>query len=205
MKTNNSFLKQLNNAKYSGVYWALLVFSVIGLICAFVLTNEKIEILKNANASLSCSINAVINCGPVIRSHQASAFGFSNTLIGLMSFPALITIAVLGLTGVQFKKWFMVGLEIGTALGFIFAYWLLFQSAVVIDALCPYCIATTFSTTIIFAVVTHLNFSEGNLYLRTGARSTLQKWAKNRYDTYFWVVWIAVIVALLIVRFRSHI
>lgn len=205
MKTKNSFFSSLTSSDNSAVYWALLVFSIIGLICAFILTNEKMDILKNANTTLSCSINSVINCGPVIRSHQASAFGFMNTFIGLMAFPALITIAVIGLTGVKFKKWFMIGLEIGVGLGFIFAYWLLFQSAIVIDALCPYCITTTFSTTIIFAVVTHLNLSEGNLYLGKRTSITVQKWLKARYDTYFWVVWVAIIVALLIVKFRSHI
>ena len=198
----NSLLKRRTSTQY--VYIIVLVFSVIGLLCSFILTQEKFEILKNANATLSCSINAVLDCGPVIRSHQASAFGFMNTLIGLATFSSLITIAVAGLSGVKFKKWFMLGLEIGTGLGLIFAYWLLYQSAVIIGALCPYCVTTTFSVTMIFAAVTHLNILQDNLHLPKKLSRQLKAWLKRDIDKYFWLIWVAIIVGLLIIHFRSH-
>lgn len=188
----------------NSVYLILLFFSIVGLLCSFILTQEKFEILKNADTTLSCSINSVINCGPVIRSHQASAFGFMNTFIGLSMFASLITIAVIGLSGIKLKRWFMFCLEIGVFLGLIFAYWLLFQSAVIIGTLCPYCVATTFSVTMIFAAVTHLNILQDNLYLPDKLNKKLQGWLELSWDKFFWLIWVALIVGLLIIKFRSH-
>lgn len=182
----------------------ILVFSVVGLLCSFILTQDKFMILENANTKLDCSINSVIDCGPVLRSEQASVFGFTNTIIGLSMFASLITIAVVGLSGVQLKKWFLFCLQLGTGLGFIFAYWLLLQSAFVIGAFCPYCLATTFSVTLIFAATTHINMLGDNLYLRKDIAKKIKKWAEDGWDRYFWLGWITVIVAIVLIHLRGY-
>ena len=64
----------------------VLIAGVLGLAAALTLTIEKIEILINPDYVPSCSINPVLSCGSVMITPQASAFGFPNPLIGIVSF-----------------------------------------------------------------------------------------------------------------------
>ena len=118
----------------------LVILSVIGLMASFILTVEKINLLKYPSSPLSCNLNPIVSCGSVIESGQAEAFGFTNSLIGLAGFSVIITIGVGMLAGAKYKKWFWLGLQAGTTLGVIFAHWLFYQSVYVIQALCPFCI-----------------------------------------------------------------
>ena len=72
----------------------ILIAGVVGLAAALTLTIEKIEILINPDYVPSCSINPVLSCGSVMVTPQASAFGFPNPLIGIVSFT------IVGVTGV---------------------------------------------------------------------------------------------------------
>jgi len=101
------------------------------------ITVEKFDLLKNPNYQPICDLNPIISCGSVMKSHQANAFGFMNTYIGLLGFPVLITIGVAMLAGARFKRWFWLGAQLGLAFGIAFAYWLLFESIYRIRALCP--------------------------------------------------------------------
>ena len=60
----------------------LFVAGIIGIVASFVLSVEKIQLLKNPDAQLGCNINPIISCGSVIQSKQAEAFGFANPYIG---------------------------------------------------------------------------------------------------------------------------
>jgi uncharacterized membrane protein len=121
--------------------WILVVGGVIGLICSFVITWDKMKLLENPNFTPNCNLNPVISCGSVMKSAQGSAFGFPNPWIGLAAFAVLVTIGMGILAGAKYKKWFWQGLWAGILLGNIFAYWLLFESIYRIHALCPYCLA----------------------------------------------------------------
>ena len=63
----------------------VLIAGAVGLAAALTLTIEKIEILINPDYVPSCSINPVLSCGSVMITPQASAFGFPNPLIGIVS------------------------------------------------------------------------------------------------------------------------
>ncbi len=49
----------------------------------------------------------------------------------------MITIAVAGLTGVRFKRGFMLAAQLVYTIGVVFAYWLFAQAYFVIGALLP--------------------------------------------------------------------
>jgi uncharacterized membrane protein len=121
--------------------WILIVGGAVGIISSFVLTWDKLQFLKNPNFIPNCDLNPVLSCGSVMVSDQANAFGFPNPWIGIAAFAVLITIGVAVLAGATFKRWFWLGLELGLALGLVFALWLLYESIYVINALCPYCLA----------------------------------------------------------------
>ena len=51
--------------------YLLLVGGAIGVMLAMALTVEKISLLENPQAILSCDINPIISCGSVINIPQA--------------------------------------------------------------------------------------------------------------------------------------
>ena len=71
--------------------WWILLGGVIGLVAAFTLTVEKIELLLDPSYVPSCSINPVLSCGSVMSTHQASLLGFPNPLIGVIAFTVVVT------------------------------------------------------------------------------------------------------------------
>lgn len=122
--------------------WLLIVAGIVGLIASFVLTMDKMEMLKNPDYQPSCNINPIIACGSVIVTSQASAFGFPNPFLGLAGFAVLITVGITWLTGARStNKWYWRAFLLATFLGVVFVHWLAFQSVYRIEALCPYCMA----------------------------------------------------------------
>lgn len=130
--------------------WLLTVGGSIGLLAAFQLSLEKITLLEDPQAVLSCDINPIISCGSVIVSDQATAFGFPNPFLGLIGFAVIITVGVALLAGARFKKWFWQGLLLGALSGAVFIHWLIFETVDRLNALCPYCLIVWLVTIPIF-------------------------------------------------------
>jgi len=143
--------------------WVLLVGGVIGLAAAFTLTVEKIALLRDPNYIPTCSIDPVLSCGSIMRTAQAEVFGFPNSLIGLVCFAVVTTIGVVLLGGARLPRWVMLGANVGALLGVLFVHWLIYQSLVVIGALCPYCMAVWAVTIPIFWYLTVENMRRGHL------------------------------------------
>src|SRR4051812_6251047 len=101
----------------TGVWIVMLVSSITSLVASFVLAVEAITLAENPSADLGCDINAVLSCGTVASSWQASVFGFPNAFLGLIAEPVVITIAVAALSGVRFKRWFMLAAQLVYTLG----------------------------------------------------------------------------------------
>ncbi|SHF41754.1 Uncharacterized membrane protein [Streptoalloteichus hindustanus] len=132
------------------VPWVLAVGGLVGWVASFVLTLERLELLRNPNYIPTCTINTVLSCGSVMQSPQAAAFGFPNPLIGIAAFAVVTTIGVAALGGVRFPRWFWAGLLAGSAAGTVFVHWLMVQSVYDIGALCPYCMVVWVVTIPIF-------------------------------------------------------
>lgn len=145
------------------VPWVLAGGASIGLLASFVLTLEKIALLKDPAHHLSCSLNPVLSCGSIIASEQASAFGFANPLIGLMGFSVVLTIGIGILAGATYRRWFWRGLQLGTIFGIGFVAWLINESLYEIGALCVYCMAVWAITWLLFWYTTLYNLRENNI------------------------------------------
>ena len=150
------------------LFGEMLVFAILSLIAAAVLSIEAITLAKNPDAVLSCSFNTWIDCAKVGSTWQANVLGFPNAFLGLVSEPVVMTIAVASLAGVRFPRWFMFTANVCYLLGVIFAYWLLWQSTYVIGALCPWCLLVTVSTTLVFTTLTHVNIRDDALQFEHG-------------------------------------
>ncbi|MFE5587779.1 vitamin K epoxide reductase family protein [Kitasatospora sp. NPDC056531] len=177
----------------------LVVAGAIGLAASITLTLEKIRLLENPAYVPSCNINPIISCGSVMRTSQASAFGFPNSLIGLAGFAVVVTIGVVVLTGARLPRWFWLGLQAGTLFGAGFITWLMDQTLYSIGAVCPYCIVVWIATVPLFWYTTLHNARNGVIPLPARWRPAVELAAR-----YHWVVpavWYLVIALLILNRF----
>lgn len=166
--------------------WLLFIGGLFGFAASAALTIEKMLLLENPNYKLSCSFNEIFACGSIVTTEQASLFGFANSIIGVASFPVLVTVGVLILAGVSLPNFFRHGLLIGTTLAHIFVIWLVIQSLYVIGALCPWCM-------VVWTVTVPINiysFAEGRSNLLARNFAALATFG-----------WFAVAVTLITARF----
>jgi len=135
----------------------LAVGGLIGLVASFVLTRDKLELLADPDFVPSCDFSTVLSCTNIMKTDQASAFGFPNPLIGLIVFPIVVTVGVLLLARVPLPEWVWAGLQIGVSLGIAFVLWLQFQSLYRIGSLCPWCMVVWAVVVPTFLYVTRRN------------------------------------------------
>lgn len=179
----------------------LLIFSVFSLFASFMLTIDYIAILQNPGTILNCSINVILNCSTVMQTWQSSLFGFPNTVVGLIAYSVLVTIAVIALTGVRLNKTFMVLANLGALGGIIFSEWLAYESIYVIQVLCPYCLIVLFSTIMIFAAITHYNLRNNNFNFKIKTNNKIQNFLDKEYDKLLVFVWVSILVFAILSKF----
>ena len=134
--------------------WLLSVGGIVGWFSSFTLTVDKIKLLENPNYISSCNVNSILACGNVVKTAQASVFGFPNSVIGVSSFPILVLIGVLILLEIFVPRWMLQTIALVSGLATLFVSWLAFQSIYVIEILCPYCIVVWAMTVPIFFLTT---------------------------------------------------
>jgi uncharacterized membrane protein len=181
----------------------MLVGAIGSLIAAFVLSVEAIELAKNPDAVLSCSVNVAINCATVAKTWQANLLGFPNSFFGMVAEPVVITVAIAGLMGVKFPKVFMFVAQVFYTVGLFFAFWLFYESFFVIQALCPWCLLVTATTLFVWFAITRYNVREDNLYLSKDVSTTLKAWMKKDYDKLALFGLVVVIIGAIIVKYGN--
>lgn len=183
------------------IFSYMLLSSLISLTASLVLSIDAIELARDANASLSCNINQVISCGKVGVTWQANLLGFPNAFLGLIAEPVVITIAVASLGKVKFPRWFMFAAQIVYTIGLIFAYWLFYQSMFHINALCPWCLLVTLSTTLVFTSLTHVNIRDNNLFLPERVNNALRAGLRMGVDALVITLWLVFLVAAVVLKY----
>lgn len=183
------------------IFTLLFIGSAVGLLASFVLSVDAITIAKESNAVLSCSINAVLNCAAVAAHPTASLLGFPNPFIGMMTFPVMITIAVAGLSGVKFPRWFMVLAAIGAFGGFIFSLWMFYTSYSVIQVLCPWCLTLDASMLLIMFALARYTIYENTLRLPEHFHKKIETFSRKNYDTLILVLLFMAAILLIITKF----
>lgn len=184
-----------------GVWVVMLLSSLASLVASFVLAVEAITLAENPAAELGCDINAVLSCGTVGASWQASVFGFPNAFLGLIAEPVVITIAIAALSGVRFKRWFMLAAQLIYTLGLALAYWLFYQAMFNIGALCPWCLLITVATTLVFFEMTRINIRDNNLYLPQRIQQALFSAVRWNLDVMVVIAWLLTLVLLIVVKY----
>ncbi|MBD0020308.1 vitamin K epoxide reductase [Gordonia pseudamarae] len=178
------------------VAWMLTIGGAIGLIAAFDLSIEKVEMLKDPTYSPSCNFNSLFSCGSVMETSQASAFGFPNPFIGVAGFAVFVTVGVGLLSGARYNRWFWAGLQLGATFAVGFVLWLIDQSLYDIGKLCPWCMVVWSVTIPTFIFVTVRNAHAFGLVERSRVAGFL---ARNH--GVILAVWVLTVVALIVIRF----
>jgi uncharacterized membrane protein len=180
--------------------YVFIVGGTLGLISAFVIMFDKLALLKDASYTPSCDLNPIVSCGSVMASNQSNAFGFPNPIIGLFAFGVIIAIGMAMLAGARFKRWFWIGLQLGTVFGLAFVHWLFFQSVYRINALCPYCMVVWMITIITFWYVLLYNLRERNIVLPGKIGSRLTAFVQAHHLDIL-ILWFVIIAALILKHF----
>jgi uncharacterized membrane protein len=179
--------------------WILVIGGIIGLVCAMIISIDKIKLLENPSFQPNCDLNPIISCGSVMNSAQSHIFGFSNSFIGLFCFPILITVGMGIFAGAKYKRWFWLGLQLGTIFGIAFVHWLFFQSVYRINALCPYCMVVWIVTITTFWYTLLYNIQEKHIVLK-GKLAAAGTFARKHHLDIL-VLWLVIIAAFILKHF----
>ncbi|MFO0781406.1 MAG: vitamin K epoxide reductase family protein [Candidatus Saccharimonadales bacterium] len=180
--------------------YILTIGGLIGVYCAFILSQDKVRLLENPNLKLSCSLDPVLACGSVITSNQGHAFGFPNPFLGLAGFAAVATIGVTIFAGAKFKRWFWLAMEAGLVFALGFVHWLFFQSVYSIGNLCIYCMVVWVVTITSFWYVTLYNIDNKYIKLPRGRTQSVYGWIRKHHLDLL-VLWFLIIAALILNHF----
>ncbi|PST49029.1 hypothetical protein COO72_04895 [Bifidobacterium callitrichos] len=192
-------------------YLITLIASAVALVVSFVLAAETLELARHPGQQLSCDVNSTLSCSAVAQSWQAEIVKFGglsypNAFFGIAAESVFVTIAVIGLARVKVPKWFAACTWFGGLAAILYSYWLTTQSLFVIRALCPWCLALMFSTTIQFMALSHATVTVQRLPgAGTGAGADgrtrgLDTYYRLNYDLMVDVVWVVAIIALIVVK-----
>ncbi|MGW7490418.1 vitamin K epoxide reductase family protein [Streptomyces sp. NPDC054786] len=176
----------------------LVITGALGTLAAWIITLDKFELLKDPTFKPACSLNPIISCTNIMQSKQAEVFGFPNPMAGLVGFGVVIAIGMALLAGARFRRWYWIGLNIGTLLGAVFCMWLMAQSLYSINSLCLWCTLTWCVTILMFWYTTAHNLKHGIIPAPAGLRRTVVE--------FHWVVpvlWYGVIALLILTKWWS--
>ncbi|RKN44694.1 vitamin K epoxide reductase family protein [Streptomyces hoynatensis] len=151
----------------------LVITGFAGLLASWVITLDKFHLLEDPDFTPACSLNPVVSCGSVMKSDQASAFGFPNPMLGLATYGVVVAIGMGVLAGARFRRWFWLGLEFGTLFGVGFCTWLQYQSLYEINALCLWCCLAWVATILMFWYTTLHNVRQGHLPAPSGVKELM--------------------------------
>jgi uncharacterized membrane protein len=193
-------MKVFKNASLTrALPWMLIIIGVIGLLCSFILTVDKIQVLRDPSFRPGCDLNPVLSCGSVMNSSQSAALGFENTFIGLAGFAVIITTGVVLLAGTQLKRWYWLGLQAGMTFGVLFVHWLIYNSLYRIGSLCPFCMVTWVVVITGFWYVTLYNIEQNHIVLPDKLARITTFARKHHLDIL--VGWLLVILVLILAKF----
>jgi uncharacterized membrane protein len=171
-------------------FWWMAGASTVGLVASFIQLLDKLSLLKNPHAALSCNLNSVFSCNNVLNAWQSSVFGFPNPVIGIAMFTFFLTISAVYLTGSQIARTFELVIQ-GLAVFMLgFTLWLFYENTYSTRAICIFCLLNGTAVLFINAVMLRHNYDQ-----------KLKRWIARGADLFGWtLLWLAVAL-LMILKF----
>ncbi len=185
-------------------YAIIIIFSILGLWSSLALSIELVHLLEQPDAPLTCDINAAVSCSSIMETEAAEVLGFPNTFIGLIGYAVMLTIGGLGLFRVKFPGFVFLSVTIGAFGAFIFSYWLMYYSVYGTGVLCPYCILSCISATLVFFSFLLIGLQDNMFKLRESHTQRVQKFIAKGYYIPAIILWFGVMTALVVIEFSSN-
>lgn len=179
--------------------FVVIVTGFLGLLASFMLTVDKIKVLKDPNFIPECNLNPIFSCSSVMSQPQAEIFGIPNTLFGVIAFSAVITIGAAMLFGAKYNKRFWQLFQLGALGGLGGVIYLFFQGVYRIGAVCPWCALTWVSVIALNVYLLVWNIKNGNIKLPARLKSAGQFLQSNHLGILISIY--LVIVCLILNRF----
>ena len=169
------------------------------MIAAFLQTTEKITLLKNKDAILTCDLNSVFSCTNVLNAWQSAVFGFPNSLLCMTLFTIFASMALVGLSGGVLPRRLRLSIQALSLFTLGFALWFLTQSIYVINALCLLCIFCFIGLLLVNWGWLRLNAAD--LPIGERGRAALARGIAKGADVFGWFVLAAGVAFAMVLRF----
>lgn len=177
----------------------MLVGSGMGMAAAFMQVIEKITLLKNKDAILTCDLNSIFSCSTVLNAWQSSVFGFPNSIMCLTLFTIFGAISLVGVSKGMLTRRLRVAIQILSLATLGFGLWFIEQSIYNIGSLCILCIFCLAGLLVLNWGWLRLNVAD--LPINKKTKTVLARAIAKDYDTFAWIMIAIIIASAMIVRF----
>lgn len=171
----------------------------VGFLASFLQMLEKITLLKNSNAVLTCNLNSTFNCSNILNAHQSSVFGFPNSLLCMTFFAIMLSAGLVGWTGSAINKNLRFVYQAMTLFFIGFGFWYFWQSIFNVGALCIYCIFCYTGLLFISGSWFRLNYRDYSLSKNTMA--AVERWVARGADIFVWCLIALALILEGIIKF----
>lgn len=178
----------------------MLVGGIIGTVAAFLQTTEKVTLLKNKDAVLTCDIGSVFSCTNVLNAWQSSVFGFPNSLLCMALFTIFASVALVGVSGGELPRKLRLGIQGLSIFTLLFALWFLTQSIYVINALCILCIFCFVG--LLFVNWGWLRLNAADLPIGVRGRAIVSRGLASGADIFMWILLALALALAMILQFK---
>lgn len=183
------------------LYGVILFGALVGFIASFWQLLEKLTLLKNNAAPLSCNLNSVFSCTNVLNAPQSSVFGFPNSLLCIILFTIAIVAAIVGLTGTKIARGVRFSFQFLALFTVFFGLWYLWQSIFNLGAMCIFCVFCFGGVLTINAAWFRLNYSD--YPISKSVKRKLDAGVAKGADIFFWCLIGLVVVAEAVIKFTN--
>ncbi len=171
----------------------------IGMAAAFLQIIEKITLLKNKDAILTCDLNSIFSCSTVLGAWQSSVFGFPNSIMCLVLFTIFGTISLVGVAEGALPRQLRIGIQALSLATLAFALWFIGQSIYSIGSLCILCLFCLSGLLLVNWGWLRLNAAD--LPVGKRARAVISRALAKDYDILAWIVLALIVIFAMILRF----
>ncbi len=180
----------------------LLILAALGMMASLALGYETLETIKNPEYNPSCNISPIISCGKIMSSQYAEIFGVPNPVFGIIGFSALMTLAVVIISGANLHRrmWYLM-LAAG-AVGVVWVHYLFLVSVYTIGSICPWCSVLWVSTIPIFWMIASHMAASGMLNFNKYTKRCASLWSK--YAGPILIVWYLVLIVIVFIKFNDY-
>ena len=177
----------MKHNQYVTRLYAVMTFgSAVGLVASFMQMMDKLALLKDSGAVLTCNVNSALSCSSVLNAPQASVLGPPNALISTVMFCFFLAVGLVGLTGGVVSKRMRFITQLLSLLTLSFGFWFLMQSIFVIQSLCIYCIFNTFGLLLVNGAWLRLNYID--IKARAKVNAAIKNLVVNGFDILIWLI-----------------